>query len=365
MYQFIFILFFLFLFQSCETKNKTNLSIESARLIVKEFIKKNKVPGLSISVSKGGMLIWSEGFGYSDLEHKIPVKPDQTKFRIGSVSKPVTAAAIGILYEKGIIGLDDNINKYVPSFPEKRGPISIRHLTSHLSGIRHYRGNEFFMSMHYNTVTEGLSIFREDTLLYLPGSKFSYTSYGWNLVSAVIEGAGNRPFLDFMNENVFIPLNMDHTIADYNDSIIENRTRFYMYNADSDVINASYVDNSYKWAGGGFLSTTEDLIRFGNAYLKAGFHKQETLDTMLNKQRTLYGEEVDYGIGWRIKTDDKGRSWFGHRGGSVGGSSQFIIYKDAELIIAILTNISKLKYNNTHFRIADCFLPTEDIDFRP
>jgi CubicO group peptidase (beta-lactamase class C family) len=217
------------------------------------------------------------------------------------------------------------------------------------------------MSKRYNSVTEGLSIFQDDTLLFTPGSQFRYTSYGWNLISAVIEGASNQQFLDYMHENVFGPLNMNHTIADYNDSIIAQRTRFYIYNDSGKVINAPYVDNSYKWAGGGFLSTTEDLIRFGNAHLKAGFLKQETLDTILSKQHTFVATpykvvEIAYGIGWRIKQDDRGRSWFGHRGGSVGGSTQFIIYQEEELVIAILTNVSKLKYNNTHFRIADCFL---------
>ena len=212
------------------------------------------------------------------------------------------------------------------------------------------------MDKKYNTVTQGLAIFQEDTLLFVPGSEFRYSSYGWNLVSAVIEGASKQNFLDFMRENIFVPLGMTNTLADYNDSIIAHRTQFYMYDEQGKVYNAQHVDNSYKWAGGGFLSTTEDLIKFGNAHLKAGFLKRETLDTILCKQRTTAGKELAYGIGWRIKQDDKGRSWFGHRGGSVGGSTQFIIYKEAELVIAILTNVSKLKYENTHYRIADYFL---------
>ena len=129
---FLFLLFLIILEESCKTSIQTKPSIQNARLIIKDFIAKNKVPGLSISDSNKGKIIWSEGFGYADLENKVPVRSDQTKFRIGSVSKPVTAAGIGVLYEQGIIGLDDNINNYVPSFPIKRAPISIRHLTSHL-----------------------------------------------------------------------------------------------------------------------------------------------------------------------------------------------------------------------------------------
>src|SRR5699024_4999921 len=115
----------------------------------------------------------------------------------------------------------------------------------------------------FNSVKESLEIFAEDTLLFKPGTDYSYSSYGWNLISAVVEGASGTPFLTYMKNEVFTPLNMDQTVAEYTDSLISHRTDYYTHADDGTVLNAPAVDNSYKWAGGGFIGTAEDLIMFG------------------------------------------------------------------------------------------------------
>ena len=189
------------------------------------------------------------------------------KFRIGSISKSLTAAAVATLVEEGRLDLDAPIQRYVPSFPEKAYPITTRQLGGHLGGIRHYNGNENFIRDPFSTVLDALSIFEDDPLLHEPGTAFSYTSYGFNLISAVVEGASGRPFLDVMRDTVFRPLGMADTVADFVTSIIPKRTRYYLRDDDRHLINAPSVNNSYKWAGGGFLSTTEDVLRFANAHL--------------------------------------------------------------------------------------------------
>src|ERR1700733_10870130 len=112
-----------------------------------------KVPGLSVAVAEDGKLIWSEGFGFADLDARKPVT-SETLFRIGSVSKTLTAAGLMLLVEKGKVDLDVDIHRYVPDFPDKGHPINTRQLAGHLAGFRHYRGREFYLNRHYATVRE-------------------------------------------------------------------------------------------------------------------------------------------------------------------------------------------------------------------
>src|SRR3989441_12200340 len=143
-----------------------------------------RIPGVQVAVAVNGKLVWSEGFGDADAERKKPVTRE-TQFRIGSVSKPLTATAVALLYEQGKVDLDAPVQRYVPSFPDKGYPITTRQLAGHLAGIRHYRGDEFVLNRRFGSVGEGLTIFQDDSLLFPPGTRFSYSSYGWNLISAV------------------------------------------------------------------------------------------------------------------------------------------------------------------------------------
>ncbi len=327
--------------------------------LVESFMTFNHIPGASVSISRAGELVYSQGFGFADLEQMVPVVPDETCFRVGSVSKPFTAAALAKLYEQQKINLLAPIQEYVPSFPEKRWPINLRQLAGHVAGIRHYQGNEFLSTQFYPTVEEGLSIFKEDTLLFKPNSDYRYSSYGWNLISAAIEHAANQAFLEYVQEFVFDPLGMENTYTDYVDSLIPFRTRFYTRSAVGKMIHAPMVDNSYKWAGGGFLSTTEDLVRFGNAHLPGGFLQDSTLKRWITPQRLEDGTSTNYGMGWRSGIDGYGKPWYGHSGGSVGGVTQLLIYPKEEIVVAVLTNKSPVDYGDLHFQLANIFMPSE------
>src|SRR6266704_6584068 len=227
------------------------------------------IPGVQVAVAVNGTLVWSEGFGYADAKRRRPVTRE-TQFRIGSVSKPLTATAVGLLYEQGKLDLDAPVQRYVPWFPDKGYPITTRQLAGHLAGIRHYRDREFFLNRHFATVRDGLTIFQDDSLLFPPGTRFSYSSYAWNLVSAVVEGASGEDFLRYMAAHVFRPLGLTRTAPDRADSLIPGRTPFYDRDSFGGYRAAPAVDNSYKWAGGGFVSTAEDLVKFGSALLEPG-----------------------------------------------------------------------------------------------
>src|SRR2546427_6191989 len=133
---------------------------------------------------------------------------------------------------------------------------------------------------------------------------------------------------------------MTHTAPDRADSLIPNRTLFYERGPDGGFVPAPTVDNSYKWAGGGFVSTAEDLVKFGSALLKPGFLKAETLDLLFTTQRTSAGEPTGYGIGWFIATDSLGHRRVFHGGGSVGGTAAFGVDRRSRGVVAILANLT-------------------------
>ena len=314
--------------------------VEEARARVRADLAARGYPGIAIAVAVDGETVWSEGFGYANLEHRVPMQPS-VKFRVGSISKSLTAAAVAGLVEDGRLDLDAPVQKYVPSFPEKAHPITARQLGGHLAGIRHYQGNENFIRDPYPTVLDGLSIFADDPLLHEPGTAFAYTSYGFNLLSAVVEGAARKPFLDHMREAVFRPLGLRDTVADFVTPIIPGRTSYYVRDDAGRVVNAPWVDNSYKWAGGGFLSTTGDVLAFANAHLDDDFLSEASRKLLFTEQKTRGGEGVGYGLGWFIRTREDGRRLLSHSGGSVGGTSLMVMEPESRVVVVGLINLTR------------------------
>ena len=314
-------------------------AISRARDLVEEAMQEQGFPGLSVAVSVDGETIWAEGFGYSDIQSELPISTT-SMFRIGSISKPFTAAAIARLFEEGRLDVDAPIQEYVPGFPEKRWTITTRQLGGHLAGIRHYRGNEMMSTVHYPTVESGLAIFSADPLLHEPGSKYLYSSYGWNLISAVVEGASGTAFLEYMNETVFAPLGMDNTVADMATEEMENRVGFYVRDEDGSPVSAPHVDNSYKWAGGGFLSTPLDIVKFANAHLDDSFLGASARALLFTPQELSDGSKTTYGFGWTAREDGKGRLILGHTGGSIGGTSILQMNATYDLVVALTINLS-------------------------
>ena len=328
--------------------------VEQARALVSADLAARGYPGIAVAVSVDGETVWSEGFGYANLEHRVPMWPS-VKFRVGSISKSLTAAAVANLVEAGRLDLEAPVQKYVPSFPEKAHPITTRQLGGHLAGIRHYQGDENFIRDPYPTVLDGLTIFADDPLLHAPGTAFAYTSFGFNLLSAVVEGAAKKPFLDTMREAVFRPLGMRDTVADFVTPIIPGRTSYYVRDDAGQVVNAPWVDNSYKWAGGGFLSTTEDVLRFANAHLDDEFLSEASRKLLFTEQKTRDGEGVGYGFGWFIREREDGRRLLSHSGGSVGGTSLMVMEPDTGVVVVGLINLTRAN-NGVVREVLDLFI---------
>lgn len=347
--------------QSTIADKHYKLVIQKAeRYVIDSLQIKQDIPGISVCVGNKQKVLWAQGFGYADLENNIKVTT-ASRFRLGSVSKMLTVLAVGRLYQQGKLDLDAPVQKYVPAFPEKNYPITARQLAGHLAGIRHYRKTDpLNIPKRYKSVTESLSIFKDDTLLFKPNTSYQYSSYGYNLLSAVVEGAGGADFLSYMRDSIFLPAGLNNTSPDYSDSIVPNRVRFYEH-SNKQLVNAALVDNSYKWAGGGFVSTPTDLVTMGQVLLNHTLLNEKTVELLFASQQLENGKKTDVGIGWRSGTDAKGRRIIHHGGLIDGGRTFVLIYPDNDLIFAITANMSGVNINFKEAEaIADYFFAAQE-----
>ncbi|CAB1323175.1 unnamed protein product [Coregonus sp. 'balchen'] len=427
-------------------------AIQVSRDLVQRIKDEVGAPGLVVGVSVDGSQVWCEGLGYADLENRVPCGPE-TVLRIASVSKPLTTAAAARLWEEGKLDLDAPVQKYVPEFPQKQFDgedviITPRLILSHLSGIRHYEKDakkvredrvkakqplklpgkeekslsenkenpktedsstrskenkqtqkkkefeqeEYYLKDSFESVIHSLDLFKDDTLVFKPGTTFLYSTHAFTLLSAVVERAAGQRFLDHMMK-MFRELGMLNTVPDENDPIIYNRSRFYHFSKKGHIVNCPYVDNSYKWAGGGFLSTVGDLLLFGNAllysyqvaYLKdgtdllPGFLKPETAQALwapVDKTEASWDKDGLYAQGWLVVEKEQKygqcrsrRHYVSHTGGAVGASSVLLVLPSETaqqpeglttalpqgIVVTIITNMQSVGLNSTALKIAQEF----------
>jgi CubicO group peptidase (beta-lactamase class C family) len=297
------------------------------------------LPGVSIAVASGDAVVWAQGFGFADVEQNVPVRPE-TVFRLASISKSITAVAVMQLVERGLVTLEDPIQQYVPSFPRKpQGEIRLRHLLTHTSGVRHYRGNEFSLSEPFPTLDRAIAVFRNDALEFAPGERFHYTTYGYNLLAGVIESVTGRSFDDYLRTNIFAPAAMTSAALERPQDVVRARARQYVRGvAPLTFLNAPYVDLSVKWAGGGMIGTVLDIARFDIALNQGRLVKPETLERMYTPGRLNNGAFTDYGLGWMV-SQEGGRLIVAHSGGAMGGTTYFVRDPRARQSAVILTNL--------------------------
>jgi CubicO group peptidase (beta-lactamase class C family) len=327
---------------------------DRARSIASELQASVRTPGFAAAIWKGGAIAWSFAGGKADLENAADVSP-RTRFRIGSLSKLLTAAAAVRLADRGALDLDAPIQQYVPSFPQKEGKITARLLLGHLAGIKHYGNADYINRQRYTKVVDTLKPIQDAPLLHAPGSKYFYSSYGFNLLGAALETAASQDFLAVIRREVSEPAGMASTVADENDRVIAGRTRFYTLSGDQ-VANAPYTDLSDRWPSGGFLSTAEDLARFGGLHLSDGFLKPEIRRSIFTSQATADGKETGTGFAWRIATLG-GKRVFHHGGDAVGGRAFLLLRPEDGIAVAMLANLNFARFAETQaMQISDCFV---------
>ena len=257
---------------------------------ISKFMTESHTPGVSAAVVQDGELVWSAGFGMADLENSVPATSN-TLYRLGSISKPLTATAAMALWERGRLDLDSPVQKHCPAFPQKPWPVTTRQLLANLGGIRSYNVPEQPYSVsqsdpevgntrHFdNGIEGGLKFFANDPLVAQPGTHFNYSTHGYTVAGCAIEGASSQKYADAVREAVLNPAGMLQTRPDERFAIVPFRTRFYSKDQSGAVINAEFLDASYKVPGGGWLSSAPDMARFEAAIMNNRLLKSATRDT--------------------------------------------------------------------------------------
>jgi serine beta-lactamase-like protein LACTB, mitochondrial len=313
---------------------------------VSKFMASTHIPGLSVGIVENGEYEWAQGYGFADLENNVPAS-EHTLFRLASISKSLTATAALQLWERGKLDLDAPVQKYCPGFPEKPWPVSTRQVLGHLGGIRHYKTGENQADAeggnikHFDDpIQAGLNFFKDDPLVAQPGTSFHYSTQGYTLIGCVIEGASGAKYLDFMRQNVLTPAQMEQTQPDDRLAIIPYRTRFYEKTDSGAVLNADFLDSSYKIPGGGWLSSAEDMAKFEVAVLNDKLLRRATRDLMWTPLKPSDGPEDLYalGWGWRRRTGNEVAA-MGHDGGQQGTSTAFAIAPEPRAGVVVLTNM--------------------------
>lgn len=346
-----------------------------AQQVVEDYMEQVRymtgVPGISVAVAVKGEMVFSKGVGYAELENRTPAT-GSTVHNVGSVSKVLATVAVMQLVESGKVGLDDIIQKYVPSFPEKKTRINLRRILTHTSGIRHYKRGEFGPYglrelRRFDDIEEAMKHFCDDPLLFEPGEFWSYSSHAFNLLQGVIEKASGLKFEDYMVRNIWEPAGMLQSSFDVPERIVHKRGHGYVRDERGVLVHPRHIDVSYKYAGGGMLSTVEDLVRFGTALNDGTLLEPETVTTMYTVvvdpvvQFRADEEPVEasfkQALGWRIDTDVQGRAYINHTG-TVRGTRSFIMnYPEYGLVLALQANGVPFDSRKHGAAIAQMFLP--------
>ncbi len=327
-------------FTPAPAATQTGAVLDSVRAFMKFELVRQHLPGFSVAVAVDDQLVWSEGFGFADLEAGDRAT-GSTIYRIGSVSKPVVGTALMQLVERGLVDLDAELQTYIPEFPRKRWPVTLRHLVTHTSGIRHYQEDEFLSLRRYDNLVEPMKIFAGDPLLFEPGTRYSYSTYGFNLVANVVENVSGLPIEEYMRKYVYEPAWMNSTGLEDWTTLQTGRAKWYS-TRDGEWINEPYVDLSNKYAGGGITSTVEDLCRLHIAYARGRLMRPETIEQMYTNQPLADGSIGGYGLSWRVGEadlpDGTSARTVQHSGGSVGANTLFIRFPDHGFAVAVVAN---------------------------
>jgi CubicO group peptidase (beta-lactamase class C family) len=323
-------------------------AVEQGRQITRSGLTTQNLPGLSVAVGAGGDLVWAEGLGYAELEKRVPVTP-ATRFRVGDASIALTSAAAGLLLEKNKLNLDVDIQRYVPEFPEKQWPVTLRHLMGHTAGIRNDEGDEEPLEIRCARTVDGLQRFSSEPLRFEPGTRSRYSSYGWILVSAAVEAAAGEPFFTFMRTKIFEPLGMTATRPDAWQEAIPDRATFYFPRFGGDTRYGPELardgDQSCFAGAGAFLSTPSDLVRYGMAVNGGKLLQPATVELLQTRQRLTSGEETDFGLGWKVETVDVAGTptrtvSHGTKVDFIGTTTTLLTLPERGVVVAVMTNTS-------------------------
>ena len=307
---------------------------------ISAYMSANHVPGLSIAIGAGGKLVWSRGYGVADLENLVPVTTAST-FRTASTGKPMTSTAVLRLWQDRKLDLDAPVQRYCPAFPNKRWPVTSRQLLAHVAGVRDKTPDEESNYTHYPTMAAAMAVFADDSLLFEPGTRYAYTSYGYVVLGCVIEGASGMPYMEYMSRAVFEPAGMTSTRIDDVQAIVPHRVRGYVLDEADRLRNSIHDDMSNRIPAGGFVSTAQDLVRFSISLTNGRLIADSAFRVMLTPPALRIPRNPDdgsYALGWAV-TDWYGVQEVWHGGGTPQASAFLYMLPAKGFVVALMMNL--------------------------
>lgn len=339
-------------------------AIDRARQIVRAEVAQQNLPGLSVAVGVNGNVVWSEGFGFADIEQKTPVTP-KTRFRIGTASIPLTSAGVGLLLERHKLNLDEKIQTYVPEFPEKKWPVTLRQLMAHTAGLSSDGGDEGpLFGQHCDRAIDALPAFADRDLRSEPGTQYYYSRYSFIPVSAAIEAVAGDTLARFMRKEIFEPLGMNDTMSDpaITAASADRATSYFPRFASDPRYGPDLMrDLDYSCYAGSsvFISTPSDLARFALAISNGKLLQPATAEMLQTSPRLPSGQSTGYGLGWDLETvtlSGKQASVVGHDGELLAGiAGSLMVFRDQKIVIALLSNTSYADTPAIGVKIAEIF----------
>lgn len=311
---------------------------KKAQMLLEQAVELKDFVGVTAGLAQGGTLIWKGGAGWRDRTNQSQADGNMLH-RTASIAKPMTAVAILQLVEQGKLDLDAPIQNYLPEFPRKpAGDITTRQLLRHTSGIKPYKNSkEGFPTKHYPSLLDAMATFQDRDLAFAPGTNYLYTTYGYVVLGAILEKVAGISFGDYMQKYVFEPANMTHTDLEIAGETYPNKAQLYSKSKNK-FVSDTPTDLSLKYPGGGFHTTVEDLLNFGQAILTHQLVSAETFELMITDSG-MKKQGNPYGMGWFLYGEHpKYGRLIGHSGSQSGTSTQLMILLDQGIVAATLSN---------------------------
>jgi CubicO group peptidase (beta-lactamase class C family) len=327
-------------------------------------------PGVAVAALCGGEVIYKSARGMANLELQIPLTADMV-FRIGSLTKQFTAAAIMLLVEEGKVSVSDEITKYLPDYPTQGATITVEHLLTHTSGVRSYTDMPGWMEtriVNPMSVEELIDGFKNEPMDFQPGTEYRYNNSGYILLGAIIEKASGQTYAEFIQQRIFDPLQMGNSYYDEHSSIIKNRVSGYGGSLD-DPKNARYLSMTQPYAAGSLLSTVEDLGKWNTALFAGDVVSKDSLARMIADYKLTDGSLAGYGYGL-MPGDIRGHTAIMHSGGIFGFVTFGVCLPEEEVYVAVLCNSTSLNPGLAATEIAamavgDPFPDFKEVDVSP
>ncbi|MCH9726758.1 MAG: beta-lactamase family protein [Planctomycetes bacterium] len=335
---FILLLICLYVARLAQAQSVTPADLETVvDTIAKKSIEKQSAVGLSIGMALGDQIVLAKGYGTADLELEVPAT-EQMVYRIGSITKQFTAAAILLLAEEGKLKLDDPLTMYLPDYPTQSKVVTLRQLLQHTSGIINFTSLPTHRRLLAQNVTHAdiLNRFKDKPFNFEPGTKFQYCNSGYYLLGMVIENISELSYEEFIQKRIFNPLKMNTTYYDKASRIIPHRASGYSRWGDK-FRNAGYVNMKQPFAAGAMASTVSDLILWQRGLVNNSLLRPDSYKLMTTPGKLSNGKFTSYGLGAFLRKINN-KQTIGHGGGIIGFQSDLIYYPELDCTIVVLAN---------------------------